>query len=309
MKDNYKQAESRMCNLERKLLQDPAKANSYRKAINKYVVDGVAEVPLEQIALSDGRSVFYLPHHAVIREDKQKTKTRVVIDASARDGNDISLSSCLEAGPALQLDLVGISLRFCKSQVGIMGAIEKMFLQICLKEKDRDSHRYLRRDLDTDSTPKIYQMARVTFGVICSLFLTICMTQEHARRHKETFPEASEEIWRNTHVDDFASGKDGVHEALRLQRSSTELVEQAAFNLTKWSSNSPELMQAIPEKDRALESLVNLESDLPVVYPITKALGLKWETSSDSFIVMNDMNSLKSSSDIVHQERDSILSR
>ena len=71
---------------------------------------------------------------------------------------------------------------------------------------------------------------------------------------------------RNTCVDDFASGKDEVHEALRLQRSSTELMEQAAFNLTKWSSNSPELMQAIPEKDRASESLINLESDLSGVY-------------------------------------------
>ena len=171
-------------------------------------------------------------------------------------------------------------------------------------EEDRDSHRYLWRDLDTNSTPKIYRMTRVTFGVICSPFLAICTTQKHARRCKETFPEASEEILRNTYVDDFASGKDEVHEALRLQRSSTELMEQAAFNLTKWSSNSPELMQAVPEKDRASESLINLESDLPGVYSITKALGLKWETISDSFIFMNDMNSLKSSSETLYTKRE-----
>ena len=305
LKDNYKQAESRLCNLERKLIQDPAKANSYREAINKYVVDGVAEeVPLEQVAPSDGRPVFYLPHHAVIREDKQTTKTRVVFDASTRGSNGMSLNSCLEAGPALQPDLVGILLRFRKHQVGIMGDIEKMFLQIRLKEEDMDSHRYLWRDLDIDSTPKIYRMTRVTFGVICSPFLAICTTQEHARRCKQTFPEASEEILRNTYVDDFASGKDEVHEALRLQRSSTELMEQAAFNLTKWSSNSPELMQAIPEKDRASESLINLESGLSGVYPITKALGLKWKTSSDSFIFMNDTNPLKSSSETLYTKRE-----
>jgi len=138
------------------LLQDPAKANSYREAINKYVVDGVAEeVPLEQIAQSDGRPVFYLLHHAVIREDKQTTKTRVVFDASVRDTNGRSLNSCLEAGPALQPDLVEILLRFRKNQVGIMGDIEKMFLQIRLKEEDRDSHRYLWRiteDLPNDES-------------------------------------------------------------------------------------------------------------------------------------------------------------
>lgn len=79
LKENDKQAESRLCNLERKLPQDPVKAKSYQECINKYVVDGVAdEVPSEQIEPFDGRPVFYLPHHAVIREDKQTTKTRVV---------------------------------------------------------------------------------------------------------------------------------------------------------------------------------------------------------------------------------------
>ena len=98
-------------------------------------------------------------------------------------------------------------------------------------------------------------MTRVTFGVISSPFLAICTTQEHARRCKETFPEASDEILRNTYVD-FASGKDTVREAVRLRQSSKQLMEQAAFNLTKWSSNSLEVMQAIPEKDRASDSLI-----------------------------------------------------
>ena len=171
--------------------------------------DGVAEeVPYGQYAPADGRPVFYLPHHAVIRDDKQTTKTRVVFDASARDLNGVSLNSCLEAGPELHPDLVGILLRFRKNQVGVMGDVEKMFLQIGLKEEDRDSHRYLWRNLDPDATPKIYRMTRVTFGVISSPFLAICATQEHARRCKETFPEASDEILRNTYVDDFASERE-----------------------------------------------------------------------------------------------------
>ena len=61
-----------------------------------------------------------LPHHAVIREDKQTTKARVVFDASARDSNGVSLNNCLEAGPPLQPDLVGILLRFRKNHVGIV---------------------------------------------------------------------------------------------------------------------------------------------------------------------------------------------
>ena len=249
LKDNYRQAESRLYNLEKKLLQEPMKATSYREAINKYVENGVAEeVPCDEVTPTDGRPVFYLPHHAVIREDKQTTKTRVVFDASAKDSNGVSLNSCLEPGPALQPDLVGIILRFRKNHVAIMGDIEKMFLQIRLKEEDMDSHRYLWRDLDPKATPKIYRMTRVTFGVVSSPFLAIGTIQEHVKRCKGTFPVASSEILRNTYVDDFASGRDNVQETLKLQQSATELMQKAAFNLTKWSSNSSELMDSLPER-------------------------------------------------------------
>ena len=305
LKDNYRQAERRLYNLEKKLLHEPMKAESYGEAINKYAENGVAEeVPCDEIIPTDGRPVFYLPHHAIIREDKQTTKTRVVFDASARDSNGVSLNSCLEPGPALQPDLVGILLRFRKNYVGIMGDIEKMFLQIRLKEEDRDSHRYLWRDLDPKATPKIYRMTRVTFGVVSSPFLAIGTIQEHVRRCKETFPVASSEILRNTYVDDFASGRDNVQETLKLQQSAAELMQKAAFNLTKWSSNSSELMDAIPERDRAAVSLVNLESGLAEAHPITKALGLKWNTITDNLVFGIDVDVVKSKSKTVYTKRE-----
>ena len=88
--------------------------------------------------------------------------------------------------------------------LGIMGDIEKVFLQIQLKEEDRDSHPYLWRDLDPKAKPKIYRMTRVKFGVVSSPFLTIGTIQEHVKMCKETFPVALSEILRNTYVDDFA---------------------------------------------------------------------------------------------------------
>ena len=100
----------------------------------------------------------------------------------------VSLNSCLEAGPALHPDLVGILLRFRKNQMGVMGYVEKMFLQIGLKEEYGDSHRYLWRDLDPDATPKIYRMTRVTSGVISSPFLTICTTQRARKEMHRNIP-------------------------------------------------------------------------------------------------------------------------
>jgi len=43
-------------------------------------------------------------------------------------------------------------------------------------------------------------------------------------------------------------------------------------------------MDAIPERERAAVSLVNLESDLAEAHPIKKALGLKWNTVTDSLV-------------------------
>ena len=98
--------------------------------------------------------------------------------------------------------------------------------------------------------------------------LAIRTIQEHVKRYKETFPEASYEILRNTYVDDFGLGRDGVRETLKLQQSTTELMQQASFNLTKWSSCSPKLMQAITEKDREPHGLIKLERDLREARPV-----------------------------------------
>lgn len=80
-------------------------------------------------------------------------------------------------------------------------------------------------------------------------------------------------------------------------------MQKAAFNLTKWSSNSSELMEAIPERDRAAVSLVSLESDLAEAHPITKALGLKWNTLTDNLVFTIDVDIVKSRSKTVYTKR------
>ena len=52
--------------------------------------------------LSHHTSIHYLPHYAVIRQDKQTTKVRIVYDGSARSAaNSFSLNNCLMTGPNL----------------------------------------------------------------------------------------------------------------------------------------------------------------------------------------------------------------
>ena len=111
----------------------------------------------------DGRPIYYVPHHVVIRPERETTKGRIVFDASAQIENDVSLSDCIETGPALLLELVSILIRFREHRVAIMAVIQKIYLQVKLKKEDRDVFRFLWRDMDSGAPPRIMRMVTSTF--------------------------------------------------------------------------------------------------------------------------------------------------
>ena len=226
----------------------------------------------------EDRTVRYLPHHAVFRDDKTTTKCRIVFDASAREGDGVSLNDCVLPGPALQPNLASVLIRFRTNRIGLIADIEKMFLQVKLAPEDRDVHRYLWRDLKFNETPKVYRMQRLTFGVNSSPFLAISTVHAHAKKYAELFPNAVQEILQNMYVDDVLTGADTVDSTVKLQQDMSEIMMKAAFNLTKWASNSQLVMDAIAPAKRASSSLVEFESSEPL-----KALGVSWDLTSDHF--------------------------
>ncbi|XP_068756894.1 uncharacterized protein [Montipora capricornis] len=276
LESNYAQALRRLESVERKLRQDPVKAKAYKTAINEYVEKGFAEEVPDQS--DDNGTVRYLPHHAVFRDDKRTTKCRIVFDASAREGCDASLNDCILPGPPLQPNLASVLIRFRTHKIGLIADIEKMFLQVKLAPKDRDVHRYLWRDLQPHETPKVYRMQRLTFGVNASPFLAIATVHAHVNKYKEMSPYAVEEILQNMYVDDCLTGADTVDSTLKLQQEMSEIMMTAAFNLTKWASNSELVMDAIDPAKRASSPFVEFNSSDPL-----KALGVSWDLNSDHF--------------------------
>ena len=81
--------------------------------------------------------VHYLPHHTVIRHDKETTKLRIVYDASARSGGP-SLNYCLCTGPKFDQKILDILLRLRSYRVALTTDIEKAFLMISMASCDRD---------------------------------------------------------------------------------------------------------------------------------------------------------------------------
>jgi hypothetical protein len=82
---------------------------------------------------------FYLPHKAVIRESAETTKLRIVYDASARENESSpSLNECLETGPPLQNHLWRVLVRGRFHPVALAGDLKQAFLQVRIREEDRD---------------------------------------------------------------------------------------------------------------------------------------------------------------------------
>ena len=104
MNDNYKLSCKRLDGLLKRLRQNPPVIHEYNKVIRDQVNRGIVEI-VSQPKIISGKGAHYLPHHAVIREDKTTTKLRIVYDASARSDGP-SLNDCLYAGPNFNQSII-----------------------------------------------------------------------------------------------------------------------------------------------------------------------------------------------------------
>ena len=89
-------------------------------------------------------SAHYLPHHAVMKSDRETTKTCIVLDASARsDKNEPSLNDILYSGTCLLRLIEDILLRFRLGRIIVNADIQQAFLQISVNECHRNYLRFL----------------------------------------------------------------------------------------------------------------------------------------------------------------------
>ena len=122
---------------------------------------------------------WYLPHFAVLREDRDTTKLRVVFD-SAATFLGVCVNDVMYTGPKLQSDIIDILTRFRSHPVVFVGDIKEMFSQIALQPKDRRFQRILRWDMDRCSPVETYDAYRLPFGDRASPFLAHFVVRRHA---------------------------------------------------------------------------------------------------------------------------------
>ena len=105
----------------------------YNDIIQTQLSQGIVERADEVV--KDGRE-FYIPHKAVVRENAESRKIRIVYDASARENASISsLKECLEIGPPLQNQVWNVLIRNRFYPVAITGDLKQAFLQIRVRRE------------------------------------------------------------------------------------------------------------------------------------------------------------------------------
>ncbi|XP_066925081.1 uncharacterized protein [Clytia hemisphaerica] len=96
---------------------------------------------------------------------------------------------------------------------------------------------------------------------------------------KGNFPsDVINTLLRNFYVDDLLSSVTNEDKGKELIKSSDILMGNRGFNLTKYNSNSKEVLQAAPEHKRTSNTSIEFENT------ITRALGVKWDLKEDCFL-------------------------
>ena len=187
--DNHQLSLKRLQGLLRRLRHDCKILLKYDSVIKEQERLGI----IEKVELGEdeppGDKIHYLPHHAVVRQDKETTKVHVVYDASVRS-NGPSLNDCLHPGPKFDQRIFDLLLRFRVHRVALIADIEKAFLMVSVAKDDRDSLRFLWIDDISKENPEVvtFRFTRVVFGVSSSPFLLNATIRYHLEAHLKNHP-------------------------------------------------------------------------------------------------------------------------
>ena len=275
---NRSLAEARLQYLKRRFHRDPELEVKYRAVIEDCVVKGYARRLSKEEAAAVSNITWYIPHHAVTNPNKPG-KVRVVFDPAAKY-NGTSLNDQLLQEPCLTNDLIGVLIRFREEEVVFSADVEGMFYQTNVTPSDTDALRFLWWPGSIEDRPEDYKMLVHIFRAKSSPCCANKALNKTAQDNEDNYlQEVVQTVRRNFYVDDVFKSVPRTQQAVRLTSDLTKLLKEGGFRLTKFASNSREVLQSIPPDLRA-NPLLDLNLDQ---LPLERALGVYWDAQSDTF--------------------------
>ena len=289
--DNYRNSLNRLKSLHVKLGKNPELLKKYDDVIQGYLEDGIVEKISEP---GEEGKVHYLPHRPVVKEERETTKVRIVMDASSKiNRHEPSLNECLYSGPCLLPLIYDILLRFRMGRIGIIGDIQQAFLSIAVAEDDRVLLRFLWFENISGGEPKIIilRFTRALLGLTSSPFLFNGTIAFHVNKYiiENNYVEILKKLLRDRYVDDVTVGVDTFDEGYHFYHIAKSCLKEGGFTLRKWATNDKRLQKVIEKEEGNISNVddVTYARDTlgtDCLKDCKKVLGINWDNSRDKFV-------------------------
>ena len=237
MPNNYVVAKAQLESLQRRLQKDKLTMQLYDQSLLTDIDKGYV-IPVIFPPLPLPR-IWYLPHHPAINPQKPG-KVRRVTNAASKFGG-ISLNFCLETGPDLLNNMFGLFKRFREKPIAVSGDIERMLMQIGIKEDNQNVLRFL---WPTNQEIRQYQYTRLVFGAKCSPAIAIFTLHQTAINFCNKDPNIQQLIHNSFYMDDFNISYDNQLEAKDSTKALKMALQKEGINLGKIISNTMEVLDS-----------------------------------------------------------------
>ena len=156
------------------------------------------------------------------------------------------------SGPDLTNQIISISVKFRKDFVAVMADIEAMFYQVFVADQHRNLLSFLWWDNgDISDQPEHYHINIHIFGGTslpsCSNYALQRTARDHERKY---FKEVADTLRGDFYVNDLFKSVQDEQTAIKLMKDVTEMCAEGGFWLTRFVSNSKNVLISIPEGER-----------------------------------------------------------
>ena len=159
-------------------------------------------------------------------------------DVSAKvSSKNKSFNGCLETEPPLQNLIWGILTRSRFRTILLCRDIEKVFLQICIQESERDVLRFHWVDSLESKIIEILRFIRLAFGLTQFSFTFEGTLKKYFENYMDSFEKLTK-IIENIYVDDLVTGGNNLKEVKEIKQKLVQLFKKGGFYLHKWNSNA-----------------------------------------------------------------------
>ncbi|XP_073942495.1 uncharacterized protein [Choristoneura fumiferana] len=280
--ETKQQAIKRFMHLENKFEKSEKLKTEYTKVIDEYKEMG----HLKKSEPQECSKSVYLPHLAVIREDKDTSKVRVVYDASAKGSNGHSLNDTMMVGPVLQPDLRSLIVTWRQHKICVVGDIVKMYRMIKMTKEHTHLQRIVWRDNPNEELSS-YNLTTVTFGTAAAPYLAVRTLNQLADDEAKDYPDTAPIIKNSFYMDDLMVGDENIKKTKKMCDEIRQILKKGGFQMQKWSSNSEEVLEFLKQEGTTKDA-IDIKLD-----KIIRILGLTWNRKDDAFVTTVDLPKMK----------------